>query len=166
MEKYKNDLMKENLLREIGISMEYEESKHYEEYINIIRYARFTSTGIYLLMDLSPANLKDITEHIPKSAMSEHMACRYIDYIAHGVQALHDRNIIHRDIKLENILLSMREPYHPLIADMGNAKQVNEAGETRTEYYGSDEKGPKELEDFYLPPELAQRVCWQTYAGI
>lgn len=45
--------------------------------------------------------------------------------VIRGVEYLHARNIAHRDLKLENLLLSVDEPLAVKIADFGFCKQVN-----------------------------------------
>ena len=47
--------------------------------------------------------------------------------IASGLKCLHDKRILHRDIKLENVLLSnSSDQGNPLIADFGFATVLQE----------------------------------------
>lgn len=151
-------------LYEVGINM-LPASKHYEAYINKIRYAKFYNGVAYLLMDLAPATLESIIAHVPREAMQEETVCHYIEHIAKGVQALHEQDVMHRDLKSENILLSMREPHLPEIADMGLAKELGDSGET-----GSMFGAHKKLTDyskghFYNPPEIALKVPKTTFSS-
>ena len=66
------------------------------------------------------------------------LAARWMAAIADAVQHAHDRGILHRDIKPDNIILSRRRPspdgFIPRLTDFGLAKLLEEAGdETRSD---------------------------------
>jgi serine/threonine protein kinase len=54
---------------------------------------------------------------------------RIYEQVLDGVQALHDRNVIHRDIKLENVLVGTNGVVK--LSDLGLMKQVGKKGLTR-----------------------------------
>ena len=65
--------------------------------------------------------------------------------IARGLKYLHGRRIIHRDIKLENILLKdVGVDLNPIIADFGYSRQLKE-DETCSKLCGSRK---------YIAPEI------------
>ncbi len=51
--------------------------------------------------------------------------------VASGLEAIHERNLIHRDIKPGNILLGTQTPHHVKITDFGLARHVADRGVTR-----------------------------------
>lgn len=64
--------------------------------------------------------------------------------VARGMKYLHDRNIIHRDLKCDNVLLD--ENYHPLISDFGLSK-IFEAGHSKSHSHNYGTL-------FYMAPEI------------
>jgi len=74
------------ILREIAINVVQEESQHYEQYINKIRYVHFEETTgknrvtheeelfkyVHLLMDLAPTTMKAIYNHVGGNGLPLH----------------------------------------------------------------------------------------------
>jgi len=149
-----------NLLREIGSNILHELSQHYKEYMCKLRYVHTDEKYVHLIMDLAAANLVDIYKHLPGNVMTESVVCQYVDRLAHGVDAMHTHNVVHRDLKLGNILIGMTEPHYPLIADMGLAKQVGQKGRTHSVFFGKDDSIA--ANHYYMPPEIAANVCGET----
>jgi eukaryotic-like serine/threonine-protein kinase len=60
------------------------------------------------------------------------LAAQWVAALADAVQHAHDRGILHRDIKPDNVILApgpVMEPFVPRLTDFGLAKVVEEAGE-------------------------------------
>lgn len=72
---------------------------------------------IYMLMEFCTSDLLQILEE--KSAVPENEAREYYRQIASAVDYLHERNIAHRDIKCDNILLTGNQQVK--LADFGFA---------------------------------------------
>lgn len=68
--------------------------------------------------------------------------------ILKGIEILHNNNICHRDLKLENILLDKN--YNPIIADFGTAKII-ESEEELKEIVGTSRYYAPEISFFKIP---------------
>lgn len=79
----------------------------------------------YILMEQLPYNLMD--EHKRERMMSPAKVRDIMRDVFHGLQYLHHRNIVHRDIKMSNVLLT--EQLHAKLCDFGEAMQLTD-GET------------------------------------
>ncbi|OUM53985.1 hypothetical protein BVG19_g3323 [[Candida] boidinii] len=75
---------------------------------------------------------------VQRSFYSEWDAANIIYQLLLAVQYLHDHNVVHRDIKLENILYLTKEEDSPIVlADFGVAKQLANKDETLRGVAGS-----------------------------
>ena len=76
-------------------------------------------------------NLRAYLLEQPSLILSEERIREIILDIAHGIKGLHERRIIHRDIKLENILMSDSSPSaKACIADLGVATKLKSSSDT------------------------------------
>ncbi|KAM3183056.1 hypothetical protein ACTXT7_011105 [Hymenolepis weldensis] len=95
----------------------------------------------------SDYNLNDLAKSI--GLLKEEDARFYIAEVMCGLEYIHEKGIVHRDIKLENILLS--ESGHAIIADFDSAYDLEVGYERKKSaaYAGTLE---------YMAPEIANRV--------
>jgi serine/threonine protein kinase len=101
-------------------------------------------------MELCEGSLKDYVEgkleRIPKDSLDEKIL---IGQVALGLAYIHDKRIIHKDLKLENILLKSHSPRLVLakIADFGLAKELKPG---KSEFSKTEHPGT----ETYMAPEL------------
>ncbi|XP_076047412.1 serine/threonine-protein kinase Chk1-like [Oratosquilla oratoria] len=82
---------------------------------NVIRLFFWRKVGQTLFMYLEYANGGSLGDL--KEALAEHDALRYFEQLREGVDFLHSRGVVHRDIKPDNLLLTEDEVLK--IADLG-----------------------------------------------
>ena len=88
--------------------------------LNIVLLHSFfqDARALYLVLEYCPkGNLYDELHKQPKQRFSEKKAAYYIRQIAKALKFTHSNNIIHRDVKLENLLLDVYKI--PMLADFG-----------------------------------------------
>lgn len=119
----KNKLMRRQLKRETMIMSQ---SRH--ENLMFLHRSFETSRNYYLVLDFCEGGdlEKFISQHKIKY-FSEPEAINVIRQIMHGFQELHRRNVMHRDLKLENIFINGS---HVILGDFGTAKVVKEMTST------------------------------------
>eukprot|EP01064_Diplonema_japonicum_P037210 TRINITY_DN8660_c0_g1_i1.p1 TRINITY_DN8660_c0_g1~~TRINITY_DN8660_c0_g1_i1.p1 ORF type:complete len:399 (+),score=62.10 TRINITY_DN8660_c0_g1_i1:50-1246(+) len=106
-----------------------------------MRYAFQTADKLYLVMNF--ANGGELFSHLKKEKrFDEERARFYAAEIALGIQYLHDRGIVYRDLKPENVLLDAEG--HIALTDFGLSKMMKESERTKT-FCGTPE---------YLAPEI------------
>jgi serine/threonine protein kinase len=104
----------------------------------------------YIVMELCEGSVKDYVEgkleRIPKDSLDEKIL---VGQVALGLAYIHDKGIIHKDLKLENILLKRHSPRLVLakIADFGFAKELKPG---KTEFSETEHPGTQN----YMAPEL------------
>jgi tRNA A-37 threonylcarbamoyl transferase component Bud32 len=98
----------------------------------------------YFSMDFVPG--KNLAELGRGSPLSAERAASYVQTIAEAIHFAHERGILHRDLKPQNVLIDADD--RPRITDFGLAKRVDtDSGLTRTgDVIGSPS---------YMPPEQA-----------
>ncbi|OMJ91761.1 hypothetical protein SteCoe_5662 [Stentor coeruleus] len=89
--------------------------------------------------------MKKLKENV---VFTEKQAAEIIDQILSGVAYIHQKNLIHRDLKLENILLQSNEELDVKIADFGSAS-VQDLEKGNRGVYGTD---------YYLAPEVLNEM--------
>jgi len=116
-----------NLEQEISIMKEINHE-------NVVRlFGTFTSkNNIYLVLEFCGGG--DLQLFIRKNKrLEESVARRFLIQLARGLHFLHSKNIIHRDIKPQNLLLSEFSPNATIkFADFGFAKHLHEASMAQT----------------------------------
>lgn len=97
----------------------------------VVRYSenhRTPDGHIYLLMDyIDGPGLDRRLKQGPMAAEDLLVICRRV---AEGLQAAHARNIVHRDLSPDNIILRGGDPAEAVIIDFGIAKDTNPGAQT------------------------------------
>lgn len=97
----------------------------------VVRYSenhRTQDGHVYLLMDyVEGPGLDRKLKQGPMSADDLLVVCRRV---AEGLHAAHSRNIVHRDLSPDNIILRDGDPAQAVIIDFGIAKDTNPGAET------------------------------------
>ncbi|XP_007947410.1 testis-specific serine/threonine-protein kinase 4 [Orycteropus afer afer] len=80
-----------------------------------------TTSRVYIILELAQGG--DVLEWIQRyGACSESLAGKWFSQVTLGIAYLHSKGIVHRDLKLENLLLDKQE--NVKISDFGFAKTV------------------------------------------
>lgn len=123
---------------------------------NIIRMLdfRITPTQFELYLEYFPErDLDDRLIRYPSQALPHHECKVVFRQLLDALIYLHDRNIVHRDIKCENILVrSKHESLHVVLCDFGLSKKLQRADEWLTDWVGSA---------LHASPELVHRKAYR-----
>lgn len=115
------------------------------EHPNVINIIEHGITEHYMFYSMEYIEHGDMNTLLTKGPIPTNKAIEYFQKILHGVSALHNLNIIHRDIKARNILFRTKDT--PVIADLGSAKRTSDISDITihgevigTPYYMSPEQ--------------------------
>eukprot|EP00736_Rhodelphis_marinus_P002357 Rmarinus@m.23430 len=137
----KNEELKEQILAETSI---HESLRH----PNVVKFESSFEDDRYLYTILELCTLPDLGELLKKRKHLQEKECAYfMKQVVAGVRHMHKNCVIHRDLKLENLLLS-RGPDRELqvkIADFGLAAKLQSESDRRRTICGTIN---------YLPPEM------------
>jgi serine/threonine protein kinase len=129
---------------------QYQNEECISRYLNhdrIVRFLRRDRSGIYLVMEfIEGTNLRSLLNK--KKKLSLETTCGYILAIAEGVQYLHERSIIHLDLKPDNIMITPGQDIK--ILDFGLANHLY-----HNDLLAHDLPGPKGT-PYYIAPE---QIC-------
>ncbi len=115
-------------------------------------HASFVVGGTgYIVEELCQTdNFNDRLQKAPQHRMSEPDCARYIYHLLKALTALHKRNIVHKDIKLSNLLCS--GPRQRLkVADLGFSYVLVSETDRCMERFGTP---------MYAPPEMLDSGTW------
>lgn len=113
-EKAPHDFLEKFFPRELDILTKIENP-------HIIQVHSILQRGPRVFIFMNYAENGDLLDHIKRNGVTaEHNAKMWFRQMASGLQYLHNKNIAHRDLKCENILLSRK--FHVKIADFGFAR--------------------------------------------
>lgn len=120
-EKAPHDFLEKFFPRELDILTKIENP-------HIIQVHSILQRGPRVFIFMNYAENGDLLDHIKRNGVTaEHNAKMWFRQMSSGLQYLHNKNIAHRDLKCENILLSRK--FHVKIADFGFARFcVDDAG--------------------------------------
>ncbi|ODQ54523.1 Pkinase-domain-containing protein [Saitoella complicata NRRL Y-17804] len=106
-----------------------------------------TSSHIYIFEDLVSGG--DLFSWFAERGVVGEVECMFVIWqVLKALEYLHERNIAHRDLKLENILISSSEPgFRVVLTDFGVARQWEDARRMST-IVGTPE---------YAAPEMSRR---------
>lgn len=131
--------------------------------VRILKYFKNTENVIQVIDSFSRNNLSiivlenggmDLLSFLTENIIEENEKISFTRQIVNGVDAIHDKNISHRDLKLENILT---DGYKIKICDFGLAIKISETGSVRpSKMIGSM---------IYMSPELHNRKTYDTYSA-
>ena len=111
---------------------------------NICRYYQTLDLKSKVCIVMELIGKEDLLEYVlRKTVVSEYLAKYIFRQIISGLRYLHDRNILHRDLKCENILLTKSK--RAVITDFGFAKQVENKQFMSDTFCGSAAYAPLEI---------------------
>ncbi len=111
---------------------------------NIVQCFEVIKADSMIYMILEMIENGDLLSYVVKNDfVQERKAKRMLKGIAAAVKYLHDNNIVHRDIKLENILLDKN--LVPKLSDFGFARDSNADSKLCRTYCGSAAYAPLEI---------------------
>lgn len=119
------------ILRECTRTLRLNILEHVETFQDAVNY--------YVVSKFMPAG--DLLNYLmkqPVQPLQESHAQQIIIQVAIGIQSLHERNILHRDIKVENILMSdFSQEAKVRIADLGSAVKLASPADTTCFRFGT-----------------------------
>lgn len=93
----------------------------------------------------------DLTSNVTETGLGELHAKRVARQLAAAVQHIHSRELVHRDIKLDNILVFRSDFSRIKLCDFGETRRVNTVVRRHNEWLP------------YSPPEVLQIDTDETY---
>jgi len=119
---------------------------------NIIKiYNSYLSKGnLYIIMDYAKGG--ELTNVVKENGLDENMCKFYFKQIYSAIQFMHSKNIVHRDIKLNNILFLDEDKKNIVLIDFGISGCSN----------GNNSDVIKAGTINYMPPEMCDKNKFDT----
>ncbi|CAM9694692.1 unnamed protein product, partial [Phaeothamnion confervicola] len=127
---------------------------------NIVRYrgTQLTANELHIFMDFVPGG--SLSSLIHKfGPLSEGLCCMYAAQVLRGLSYLHDRRVVHRDIKGANILVDMGGVCK--LADFGACKSLEHLANG-----GADGQNSIRGSPYWIAPEVVRQTPYAPAADI
>lgn len=106
---------------------------------------------VTILHRIRPIVSGDLTSNVTETGLGELHAKRVVRQLAAAVHHIHSRELVHRDIKLDNILVFRSDFSRIKLCDFGETRRVNTVVRRHNEWLP------------YSPPEVLQIDTDETY---
>ncbi|KAG7200399.1 hypothetical protein KM043_017854 [Ampulex compressa] len=113
----------------------------------------FETAGFYVFSQ-EYAPLGDLTSNVTETGLGELHAKRVARQLAAAVHHIHTRELVHRDIKLDNVLIFRSDFSRIKLCDFGETRRVNTVVRRHNEWLP------------YSPPEVLQIDTDETYKAL
>ncbi|KAF3429134.1 hypothetical protein E2986_03003 [Frieseomelitta varia] len=113
----------------------------------------FETAGFYVFSQ-EYAPLGDLTSNVTETGLGELHAKRVARQLAAAVHHIHSRELVHRDIKLDNILVFRSDFSRIKLCDFGETRRINTVVRRHNEWLP------------YSPPEVLQIDTDETYKAL
>jgi len=146
----KSSLTKKRALEKLLAEIKIHKSLHHD---NIVQFERVfeDKENVYILLEICPnQTLKELLKK--RKRISELECVLYMTQIIHALKYLHAKRIIHRDLKLGNLLLG--KAFDIKVADFGLAAKIEHDGEKRRTICGTPN---------YIAPEVLDKKIGHSY---
>jgi len=138
----KDAVVEENLIEHTIVEREIMLSMGHHPFIVNLNYAFQTDTDLYFVLEyVGGGSLMQLLQQCPE--LKEKEVKFYAAEILLGLEALHTSNIIYRDLKLENVLISAEG--HAVLTDFGLSAKLKSEQHTVRSFSGTA---------IYLAPEI------------
>lgn len=139
-----NDRQRQNVLNEVNIMRQLNHK-------NVIRLRDFFDLQLHYVLVMELMLGGDLFERLEKQTnFTEEDARDIIAQVAEGIKYMHDRNVAHRDIKIENLMFQSPNSRVIKIGDFGLAKQLVNDSNTTTPCGTKEYMAPEMLEGTQL----------------
>ncbi|XP_028286870.1 MAP3K epsilon protein kinase 1 isoform X2 [Parambassis ranga] len=105
--------------------------------------------NIVLFMDLKPACLAQLLKEM--TSLPEDLALHYLHQTLEALEHLHNRNVLHLDVKVDNVLLSA-DCRDTFLCDFGLSETLDDSGWSTKAFRGAGFPGTES----HMAPEVAQ----------
>lgn len=126
---------------------------------NIVKLDDVLQNSKYIGIVLEYASGGEFYKYIQsKTRLKDNIACRFFAQLISGVRYMHSKGLVHRDLKLENLLLDKHE--NLIITDFGFVNEFNKTNELMVTPCGSPCYAAPELVTSMKPYEARKADIW------
>ena len=116
--------------------LEIHKSVHHPNIVRLLDAFDDSSGNVYFVLEL--CHTEDLCDRLKRvRRLEEPLAANFIGQVVDALRYLHERNVIHRDVKLKNIFFHEREQDIILLGDFGLATRMTYPEERKYSFAGT-----------------------------